>query len=338
MGLDNKDVAIASFVGLVSWLLLTHWIPSFRWIPYAFIAGCLATVLGFAYLLLTTSKDLRRSHAPRTIAPPNFIRPGVWEQEKAALNNRSTYTKKPLFSQSPGVSKAVDSLLELVVRDFITSWYQNVTTKDVFQNEVDRAIRGTFDNIRERTAGLDIVEIAVAKIVPIITNHIREFYNAERVVRGKNLSRDMTESEELDLAIASKYREGKLHPAATLAFSDTKLVQQGHLRKLISQILPLVMPANMQTSPAVSSLVREIVACAVLSPVMQMLADPDTFNQSMEAFVSNVARLAFAVSSLTKSRGGHYFMIVKLSASSGLPSMSMPLRHIITHNLFSFPV
>ncbi|KAG9575316.1 intermediate filament, regulator of G-protein signaling, partial [Aureobasidium melanogenum] len=114
------------------------------------------------------------------------------------------------------------------------------------------------------------------------TNHMRDFYNAERIVRGKNLSRDMTESEELDLAIAAKFRDGKLHPAAALAFSDTKLLQQTHLRRLVAKILPLVMPEYMKTSAAVTTLVKEIVACAVLTPIILMLSDPDFFNQLIE--------------------------------------------------------
>ncbi|KAH0051551.1 intermediate filament, regulator of G-protein signaling, partial [Aureobasidium melanogenum] len=75
---------------------------------------------------------------------------------------------------------------------------------------------------------------------------------------------------------------GKLHPAAALAFSDTKLLQQTHLRRLVAKILPLVMPEYMKTSAAVTTLVKEIVACAVLTPIVLMLSDPDFFNQLIE--------------------------------------------------------
>ncbi|KAL1306745.1 hypothetical protein AAFC00_005410 [Neodothiora populina] len=284
MGLEGKDVAIASFVGIISWLLVTHWIPSFRWIPYAFVAGVITTALGLAYILLTAAKQPQLDNVPPSIKPPVFIRPGVWEREKAALKERWSYVRTPVFPHSKTVSKAVDNLLDLVLRDFVTSWYRNITSTVRFQNEIDRAIRETLVNVRKRTAGLDIVELAVAKMVPTVTTHIRDFYVAERAVRGKNLSRDMTESEELDNAVASKYRDGKLHIAATLAFSDTKLMQQAHLRKIVSRILPELLPDNMKSSVAVSSLVREIVACAVLTPAMLMLADPDTFNQLIEAY------------------------------------------------------
>jgi sorting nexin-25 len=41
----------------------------------------------------------------------------------------------------------------------------------------------------------------------------------------------------------------------------------------------------MSTSPAVNVLIKELVACAVLFPVMQMLADPDMWNQLVEGYV-----------------------------------------------------
>lgn len=283
MGLEKKDVISGGFAAFISWLLLTHWIPSFRWIPYAFVAGIVATLVAIAFLVLTASKgaDYRCNHA-NTLTPPAFITPKLWEQEKAALKRRSQYEKAAIYPSSVKVSRSIDGLLDFVLRDFITAWYKNISGRSLFQNEVDRAIRQVIDKVRQRSGQLDMVELVVARIVPILTNHMRDFYNAERIVRGKNLSRDMTESEELDLAIAAKFRDGKLHPAAALAFTDTKLLQQTHLRRIVSKLMPLIMPDYMKTSAAVSILVQEIVACAVLTPVVLMLSDPDFFNQLIE--------------------------------------------------------
>jgi len=278
-------VISASIVGFVSWLLITAAVPSLRWVPYAFVAGALATVGGLGFLVVTTAwshHDATHHAPPRAV--PAFITNAWWEREKAALNARSVYIKNSLFSQSPTVSTRIDRLLGLVLRDFVTSWYKNISRRPLFQNEVERAIRDAMASIRDRLSGLDMVEVALTKFVPIITNHLQEFYTAERLVRGKNLTRDITESEELDLAIAGKYKDGKLHKAASLAFSDTKLMQQAHVRAHIGKVLPLVLSDEMQSSPAVTALVREIVACAVLAPMLLMLADADTWNQMIESF------------------------------------------------------
>jgi sorting nexin-25 len=121
--------------------------------------------------------------------------------------------------------------------------------------------------------------------VPILTGHLKDAYDAEKVIRGEDLRREVTESEHLDLAVAAKYKNGQLHPAASLAYSDTKLVQQQYLRDMVVKILPDLLPPEQRASGVVEVLVREIVACAVLSPVMQMLSDPDFWNQLMENYV-----------------------------------------------------
>ncbi|KAF4549408.1 Sorting nexin-12-like protein [Elsinoe fawcettii] len=285
MGLERKHVIGAGTAIVVSWLVLTTALPSLRWIPHAFLTGFLTSALLVAYLALTTVRTPERS-VPRPIprAIPGFITTKAWQKEKNELERRSYYESRKILPKQKKLSSRIDVLLDLVTNTFISAWFTHISSKSLFQNEVDRAIRDAIVNIQARVIELDFIEIAVMRIVPIITDHMQEFYTAERLVRGKNLTRDMTESEELDLAIAGKYKDGRLHKAAALAFSDTKLMQQAHVRKCIEKILPLVLSEDMQTSPAVTTLIREIVSCAVLANVFTALADPDTWNQLFENF------------------------------------------------------
>ncbi|KAL5396530.1 hypothetical protein PMIN02_003138 [Paraphaeosphaeria minitans] len=287
MALKRRDVVLAAVAVFIAWGYLTHYSPSLRFLPYAFVAGVLATVTLQAWLMLTTAwaKDLRTGgnahYGPRHVA---FLALDKWRAEKAALTERSAYMMEPLYPASFVVSDSIDVLLGLILRDFVKSWYGNISKSPTFVNEVDRAVRAALGEIRDRLLAVDTVEIAVSRMIPLITEHLRAAHEAESVVRGKKLSCNVTESEELDMAIAAKYKDGRLHPAASLAYSNTKLNQQQHLRSIVARLLPSIMPENMTTSPAVNVLIKEIVACAVLSPVMQMLADPDTWNQLMEGY------------------------------------------------------
>ncbi|KAH0565395.1 hypothetical protein GP486_001212 [Trichoglossum hirsutum] len=285
MALTRKDVIVASVVGFISWGYFTHWIPILRFIGYAFITGLIVATVGFVALIVLTSKGLLdgRNEAP-TRTPLAFIAPGIWQTEVATLAENAAYNRIPLYPDSTVISSTLDDLLDLTLRDFVEEWYNNISRDPSFINEVDRTIRIAIRNLRDRLFAIDLVETAVSRLVPTVTDHLKDFYEAERAVRGKHLNRNVTESEELDLAIAAKYRDGKLHPAASLSFSDTKLVQQEHLRKIAERLLPELLPGNEVRSRAVSILVREIVACAVLFPVMQTISDPDTWNQLMEAY------------------------------------------------------
>jgi sorting nexin-25 len=288
MALKRRDVILAAAAVFIAWGYLTHWQPKLHYLPYAFVAGVLATLALLAWLTLTTSWDraLRGggevNYGPRHVA---FLAPDKWRAEREALTKRNMYMMEPLYPASYVISDSIDVLVGLILRDFVKSWYGNISKSPTFVNEVDRALRAAMGEIRDRILAVDMVETVVSRMIPLITDHLRASYEAERAVRGRKLSRNVTDSEELDVAIAAKYKEGRLHPAASLAYSNTKPIQQQHLRSIVSRLLPRVMPPSMSTSAAVNVLIKEIVACAVLSPVMQMLSDPDTWNQLMEGYV-----------------------------------------------------
>jgi sorting nexin-25 len=288
MALKRRDVILAAVAIFIAWGYLTHWQPKLLYLPYAFVAGVVATLALLAWLTLTTSwsRELRAGrearYGPRHVA---FLAPDKWRAEREALTKRSMYMMEPLYPASFVVSDSIDVLVGLVLRDFVKSWYGNISKSPTFVNEVDRAVRAAMGEVRDRILAVDMVETVVSRMLPLITEHLRASYEAERAVRGRKLSRIVTDSEELDNAIAAKYRDGRLHPAASLAYSNTTSIQQQHLRSIVARLLPKVMPPSMTTSPAVNVLIKEIVACAVLSPVMQMLADPDTWNQLMEGYV-----------------------------------------------------
>jgi sorting nexin-25 len=287
MALSRRDVIIAGIVSFVAWGYAIDWVPALRWAGYAFVIGLVLPVVGLIAVLVLTSKGSRYAERNDIRRPKGveFLSATAWKKETALLRSRQAYEKKPLYPESLPVSNALDDLLGLIVRDFVNSWYSNISKNPVFTNEVDKTIRLALASLRDELLAIDFTEMLTTRVVPILTAHFKDFYDAERTIRGKNLNRSVTESEELDLAIAAKYREGKLHPAVSLAYSDTKLVQQEHLRKIVKGLLPRLLPESVLASRAVGVLVQELVACAVLAPVMGILSEPDTWNQLMEAYV-----------------------------------------------------
>ncbi|KAL2371863.1 intermediate filament protein [Blastomyces gilchristii SLH14081] len=288
MALSRRDLTIASLSGFIAWGLAVRWLPVLRYIGYAFVVGLsiAAACLGAVVLLTVRSgNEWRANKASLAGTSVAFLSPDKWEQDVRIYEKSVDYRPDPLYPRSFLVSEALSELLDLALRDFVSSWYQDISGNPRFISEVDRGIRAVLGNLRDRLLREDLVEILVSRIVPILTSHFRDFDKAERAVRGRNLSRTVTESEELEIAIASRYRDGNLHPAISLSsFSDPKQVQQEHLRKLVVTLLPQLLPEGLMNSRAVAVLIREIVTCAVLYPLMSLLSDPDTWNQLMEAY------------------------------------------------------
>jgi sorting nexin-25 len=286
MAIRGRDIALAGVGCFIAWGYAINWFPVLRWAGHAFVGGVLLTIVALFALVLLTSRGHRHRQFRKTARPraAAFLAPDAWRTEVAALRDRQTYAKASLYPKSPKVSAALDEVLEYIIRDFIRSWYSAISNNPVFTDEVDKAIRCALLRFRDRLQAQDLAEVLTTRLVPILTAHFRHFYDAERSIRGRKLNKSVTETEELDLAIASKYKEGKLHPAANLAFSDTKTAQQDYLRQTMSRILPIVLPEKLLASRAASTLIREVTSCAVMFPVMQMLSDPDTWNQLMENY------------------------------------------------------
>lgn len=324
MALSARDALLAAFIAFVAWGFLTSWAPILRFLGYAFTAGASTSFLGIAVLLLSSSRKKQNDGEwarpkSRTAA---FAAPEAWKEETDWLSSKSIYRRTPLYPESFMISDGLDGLLDWILRDYVTSWYSRISPSPNFVNEIERAMRTALINLRERIFGVDVVEVVVARVVPLVTAHLKEFYEAERAVRGKNLNRNVTDSEELNIAIAGKYREGILHPAVSLGHSELKLVQQEYLRRNMARLLPEVLPETMIKSRAVSVLIEEIVSCAVLAPLMQMLSDPDTWNQVMEGYGRTMLQDRKTVRKLRAALDQHASPAPKVPKPSTFPKIA----------------
>ncbi|KAJ6004111.1 hypothetical protein N7522_005756 [Penicillium canescens] len=284
MALSRRDLVLAGVGVFIAWGFVVHWLPILRYLGYAVTLGAVLSSAGLLGLvLLTVRQHNGKTNITKKVSVA-FIQPNHWRKEMLNVRRSTRYRPRPLYPQSFVVSEGIDELLSFITRDFVSSWYHNISPNPTFTNEIDRTIRVALENLRDRLVAEDLVSLVVSRVFPILTTHLKEFDVAERSVRGRNLNRNVTESEELDLAVANKYREGRLHPAVALSLSDQKAVQQEYLRKIAVGLLPQLFPESVLKSRIVSVLIREIISCAVLFPIVTALSDPDTWNQLVEAY------------------------------------------------------
>lgn len=322
MTLDRRDLVLASVGGFIAWGLVVRWWPILRYLGYALTLGAALTSVSFLGVIVSTiRRGDHQSNNSKDVSVA-FIRPNHWRKEVLNLRRIARYRPRPLYPQSFVVSEEIDSLLSLVTRDFVSSWHNNISPNPSFVNEIDRVMRIALENLRDRLLTEDLISLIVSRISPILTAHLREFDIAERSVRGRNLNRNVTESEELDLAIAKKFREGRLHPAVALAASDQKSVQQEYLRKIAAGLLPQLFPESVLSSRIVSVLIREIIACAVLLPLMTTLSDPDTWNQLMEAYGRSALQDRKTVRKLRAALDQHASPAPKLKRGQPFPRLA----------------
>lgn len=257
-------------------------------------------LLGFAILvlnilighLLDGNRPKPQNHLSHAAQPFVFSTPAAWQAVliRSQWSKSSPQTLPHLFSDSPVVSAALNDILIMIVRDFVLTWYKDLSSSPSFPVAVSSILHASLQNLLDRAATIDLADLIVKRILPKVTAHLEQFRQSEVALRGAGLERRLTQSEELDLLLASRYVSnggGKLHPSVdNLSTTFTKQTEEIHLRQLVERALPFVLPEKERESSALKLVAREIVACSVLYPVMDMVSDPDFWNRAIDQVVS----------------------------------------------------
>lgn len=224
----------------------------------------------------------------RTVPPLAFTSPAAWSvtQTRASWESHTTSFRLPFPSAPPALSTSLDSLLDLILRDFVLKWFSSISDSPSFPHAVERTIRESLAALSTRVGALDWSDVLVGRVLPLVTRHVETFRTAEFALRGQDLRTRLTESDELDLFLAERYaleaRERKLHAAVDVASPNSRPAEEAWLSVLVGKLLPLIMPEREVDSGAVRIIVREIVACAVLLPIVELLSDPDFWNRIID--------------------------------------------------------
>ncbi|KAF8587012.1 hypothetical protein K439DRAFT_1631139 [Ramaria rubella] len=253
---------------------------------------CIHVFLGLALDAKSVAIEQQSRPAARPLA---FSTPAAWQAvvTRSQWSTQSPQSLPPLTPFYPMLSSSLNEILIMIVRDFVLVWYTKLSSSPSFPAAVSTTLHSSLDSFLGRVSTLDLPSLVVHRILPKVTTHVEQFRNSEVALRGAGLERHLTESVELDMLLAGRYAgpRGKLHPAVeNLASAVTKQTEEAHLRGLIDKALPFVLPPDAIASKAVRIVVREIVACAVLGPVMDMLADPDFWNRAVDQLAGEAIR------------------------------------------------
>lgn len=260
---------------------------------------CLVSHVIIGCFLDAAHRPPRRKLLANAARPLTFTTPAAWQ----ALLTRSQWSLRPapslppLFPELPVVSSAMDDILTMIVRDFVLSWYKDISSSPSFPTAVSSVLHDSIKRVLDRAAAIDLSALVVKRIIPKVTAHVEQFRQSEVALRGAKLERSLTHSEELDLLLASRY-SNKLHPAIeNLSSTFTKQTEEAHLRDLIEKALPFVLPEPESRSKVLKLVVREIAACSVLYPIMELVVDPDFWNNAIDEVVGSAPPSPFGLKS-----------------------------------------
>ena len=274
--------------------------PFFLFLISPFVVLLLALVLLTLNVLvgyLLDKRSIPHNHLHYAATPFAFSTPAAWQ----AVLTRSQWSQNtpqsfpPLCPDAPHLSAALNEILIMIVRDFVLTWYKELSSSPSFPMAVSSVLHDSLRQLLDRAAGIDISALVVKRILPKVTAHVEQFRQSEIALRGAGLQRRLTQSDELDMLLASRYATkgiGRLHPAIeNLSTTFTQQTEVVHLRQLVEKALPRVLPEKEYKSGVFRLVVREVLVCAVLQPLMDMVSDPDFWNRAIDQVVCTPRQL-----------------------------------------------
>ncbi|RDY04747.1 Sorting nexin-16, partial [Mucuna pruriens] len=182
---------------------------------------------------------------------------------------------------SPVVEDAIDHFTRHLISEWVTDlWYSRLTPDEEGPEELVKIINGVLGEISGRMRNINLIDFLIRDLINLICTHLELFRAANSKIEKQHSgsvtigSRDM----ELKIVLAA---ENKLHPALFSAEAEHKVLQH-----LMTGLMHVTFKSEDLQCSFFRYTVRELLACAVLRPVLN-LANPRFINERIESVVVN---------------------------------------------------
>ncbi|KNC96238.1 uncharacterized protein SPPG_08392 [Spizellomyces punctatus DAOM BR117] len=267
-------------------ILAKNYTIIYRLIYHALVVVGIVVLYGWwnaLFPIIFRNKGRKPVRDKRPIRALTFTQPRVWKSYMMEREKEKVVFRPQAFVENRQIQQVIDDLLFFISRDFIRSWwYSGIGPEPIFVSRVDAVVYDASVQVKQRLERIDFVHFVASRALPLLTAHVTEYRRAERLLRGHKLQRTVTESDEMDCQLARHYMNGRLHPAISANPTPTVSLEHGYLRRIIEATLPLICPANEISSRLFVIIVREILVCKVVQPALDLLADPDFWNQTID--------------------------------------------------------
>ncbi|OBA19752.1 hypothetical protein METBIDRAFT_230377 [Metschnikowia bicuspidata var. bicuspidata NRRL YB-4993] len=233
-------------------------------------------------------------------------------------------TKIKFVKESPVISQALARLTDLVLKELIDLWFSKISVDLLFQDSLRLELKHVFSSLSARIAAVDVPNVLVHKITPLLTDHYAQFISTD-------YAHDSVHSFESKLNVARKFGKGSIHNGVTMTVpgSGPRIKEKAYLRTKVKKLLPLLLSPQESSNELVGTLLTEILACTVLTNAFSVLSEGDFFNQMVVKAVganlkhrNQVKRLREALQQHTTQTPTH---TLRIGQNSALPPLKAPI-------------
>ncbi|VFV39028.1 sorting nexin-19-like [Lynx pardinus] len=162
------------------------------------------------------------------------------------------------------LEQEINRTIQMIIRDFVSSWYRSVSQEPAFEEEMEAAMRGLVQELRRRMGMVDSHAL-VQRVLTLCGCHLQSYIQAKEATAEKQSG--TVEPSQLWEAYC---RATAPHPAVQSPSTEVT-----YTRGIVNLLLQGLVPKPHLETRTGRHVVVELITCNVILPLISKLSDPD---------------------------------------------------------------
>ncbi|XP_040848591.1 sorting nexin-19 isoform X1 [Ochotona curzoniae] len=173
------------------------------------------------------------------------------------------------------LEQEINCTIQMIIRDFVLSWYRSVSQEPAFEEEMEAAMKGLVRELRRRMGLVDSCALA-KRILVLCGCHLQSYIQAKEATAGQQSG--PVEPTQLWEAYCSVTAP---HPAVHSSNAEVS-----YTRGLVDLMLQGLVPKPHLETRTGRHVIVELITCNVILPLVGKLSDPDWIHLVLVAVFS----------------------------------------------------
>lgn len=178
---------------------------------------------------------------------------------------------RPSADSEAHLDHEIQSTVCKIIRDFVSSWYNTISTKREFEDEIHSAMIAMAMELKLRAKKVDRKALTL-RMLDLCGCHLQCYVKAKEIMAGKA---DKDQSVSADESLWQAYSRTSFVPHPAL---QSSAVEVNYARAIVDLLLHVLVPPPHLETRTGRFVVCELITCNVLLPLIAKLSDPDWLN------------------------------------------------------------
>ncbi|KAL6032423.1 hypothetical protein STEG23_019292 [Scotinomys teguina] len=162
------------------------------------------------------------------------------------------------------LEQEINHTIQMIIRDFVSSWYRSVSQEPTFEAEMEAAMKGLVQELRRRMSIVDSHALT-QRVLTLCGCHLQSYIRAKEAI-AKEQSYSVQPSQLWDAYCQTSTPHPAMHSPTT---------EVTYARGIVNLLLQELVPKPHLETRTGRHVVVELITCNVILPLISKLSDPD---------------------------------------------------------------